>query len=199
MGAWGTDPFENDTAADFVALLRRTRKANRLGLIRTAFEECDRICLLIKQGTITSSLSERDIDELKSSRIANLEWYRKNGQEFPFHIFPEYASEEAWIKHASTPVAVDGSDEALRAIAAAQILAENICERSSKGRAVPLIELTTDQRAELSGIAINTLECVLTNDVFAEAWGQEWGDVSSGILLIDNALMPFKKQPPPSS
>ncbi|MBL8300186.1 MAG: DUF4259 domain-containing protein [Rhodanobacteraceae bacterium] len=190
MGAWGTDPFENDAAADFVALLRRTRKANRLGLIRNAFEECDRVCLLIKQGNITSSLSESDIDELKSSRLLNLEWYRQNGQEFPFHVLPEYASEEAWIKHASSPVAVDGSDEALRAIAAAQILAENICERTANGRAVALPELTTEQRAELSGIAINTLECVLTNDALAEAWGQEWGEVSSGISQMVNALTP---------
>jgi hypothetical protein len=195
MGAWGTDPFENDTAADFVALLRRTRKANRLGLIRTAFEECDRVCLLIKQGNITSSLSESDIDELKSSRIANIEWYRKNGQEFPFHVLPEYASEEAWIKLASTPVVVDGSDEALRAVAAAQILAENICERSANGRAVALLELTTEQRAELSGLAINTLQCALTNDAFAEACGQEWGEFSSGISRIVNALTNYAFKP----
>ena len=135
-------------------------------------------------------MSESDIDELKASRIANLEWYRQNGQDFPFHVFPEYASEDAFIEYARTPVAVDGSDEALRAIAAAQILAENIWEPSAQGRAVALPELTTEQRAELSGIAINTLELALANDAFAEAWGQEWGEFSSGISRIVNALTP---------
>lgn len=188
MGAWGTEPFENDTAADFVALLRRTRKANRPGSIRKAFEECERVCLLIKQGGITSALSESDIEELKSSRIANLEWYRQNGQEFPFHVYPEYASEAAWIEHVSTPVAVDGSDEASRAIAAAQILVENMCDGSAKVRATVLLELTPEQRAELSGIAIRTLELVLANEVFAESWGQGWEDVASGLSQIVDAL-----------
>lgn len=188
MGAWGTGPFENDTAADFVALLKRTKKVNRPNLIRTAFDECSRVCLLIKQESINLSPSEDDIKELKLSRIANLEWYRQNGQEFPFHVFPEYASEDAWIAHVSTPVAVDGSEEAFRAVAAAQILAENICERGGKRRAVVLLELTREQRTELSCIAISTLKIALANDALAEAWGQEWNEISSGISRMVDAL-----------
>ncbi|MFY8134263.1 MAG: DUF4259 domain-containing protein [Aquimonas sp.] len=168
MGTWGTGPFDNDTALDLLDSFKRVRKshrAKRAEVVLRAYLEFDS---RLQRGENIQSLDEAEVAELRGSRSTTLEWYASMGEPPPVDVFPELASEDSWeayVQELSAPKVDDGSHEALRAIAIADLVAEAIESRSGalggpdRHQLVPLAALCSD-----------VLKRILDNELFRASW-----------------------------
>lgn len=194
MGAWGTGSFENDAALDFVALIKRTKKSTRVARLKVAFEDYLNFDLDLKSGRNIQQLSESDIADIVASRTTTLDWYQSTGQEFPFHVLPEFASEEsmrAWVADLSEPEVIDGNDQASRVIAAASILVSRRSGIVAEATPNVALDCSNDELEALCYSAVTALEAILTNKLLAVSWGKpEWEEISSGIKNMISALSP---------
>lgn len=185
MGAWGTDPFENDAALDFVAVIKRTKKSSRVSRLKVAFEDYLKFDLDLKSGRNIQQLSESDIADIIASRTTTLDWYQSTGQEFPFHVLPQFASEDSmkeWVADLSEPEFIDGNDQASRAIAAASMLASKRSGIAVKTNPSLELDCSDEELEALCHCAVAALNAILTNTLLPVSWGKsEWEEISSGI------------------
>jgi Domain of unknown function (DUF4259) len=194
MGAWGTGSFENDAALDFVAAIKRAKKTSRAARLKVAFEEYLQFDLDLKNGKNIQQMSSSDIADLIASRNSTLDWYQSTGQEFPFHVLPQYASEEsikAWVADLSEPQIIDGNDQASRAIAAASILVSKRSGVIVKTTSNIDLDCSDDELEALCYPAVAALEAILTNTLLADSWGNsEWEEISADIKNMISVLSP---------
>ena len=168
MGTWGTGPFENDTALDFLRSFRRSRKSSRIAAAEAALRAYLSFDQRLQSGENVSSLDQAAIEELRSSRATTLDWYSSIGEPPPIDVFPELATEESWEAHVqelAAPRVEDGSCEAFCAIAIAHIVAEAI--ETGGG---PLGGSEQKLLGQLAMLCSEVLLRILRNEVFRSTW-----------------------------
>jgi len=137
MGAWGREPFENDSALDFVGDLKRVPRRRRLHRVRAALES------YLAFDADPQKFEPRDIDrgELAKALRAvvrhSVSQAKKNGSPVPAQVAKFVGkSTDALIATLTIKAPIyDRAHEVLTAIAAAELLLSRLTtEHMGEGR-----------------------------------------------------------------
>ena len=172
MGAWGTQPFENDSAADFVGDLKRVPKRRRLVHVRAAFES------YLGFDADPNKFAARAIDlgnvtkALKATVRHSIAIAKRNGHPVPAQMakFVGKSDEELLALLPAIP-AYDGGHEALTAIAAAELLLARL-RNDRVGTGQILATASPASVRHLLPLARRALDAILRNDKLRDSWNE---------------------------
>jgi Domain of unknown function (DUF4259) len=169
MGIWGSQPFDNDSALDFLGNLQRKRKINRLAFIEATL----RSYLAFDADPTPRALSESDLDKLEhelraSTRQIN-ELLIARGVAVPDEVL-------RWPKSRGDVMAVVdmtgyGEEEALAAIGASALLLLHSAG-DLEGDARVIAHAASSAVRDLLPLAQRTVEAILRNRKLKQSWNE---------------------------
>jgi len=177
---------------DFIEKMKRSRKGNRLTLLKSAIAEYAVYDKRRKLGKNVVVLSETDKEALRESRKNTIAQFETEGMPVPYDVLPWLKSEqdcEDWIRGMSNPHVEDGSDQAmvlmacgyLAAGAAGLVPSGDECRCVRHLSRTDLLSLSTDLRLGL--------DLVLANPLLPDIWGEEyWQHFVQNAENLKNAL-----------
>lgn len=172
MGAWGTEPFENDSAADFLGVLKRVPKVKRLEHVRAALQS------YLAFDADPNRFAPRKIN-LREVAKAFQTAVQHSVAQAGTHGSPVQAQVAKFVgKSADELVAMlpiqdpiyDGGHEALTAIAAAELLLARVGKATTE-RGV-IASAPTPSVRRLLPLAKRSIEAILKNGRLRDSWNE---------------------------
>ena len=179
MGAWGTEPLQNDGVLDFIDGLANSHPATRVAKAQAALLAYTAFHARLQSGANISALSAQERAELMASREEAL--LANAGRiDTLVTLMPEYATAASWatyVEEMAQPQSDDGGNEAEAAIGAAWAAAAALGKVPRSGQGSPLAAAAPAELAELARAARPVLEAIAANPLLRATWhakADEW-------------------------